>query len=177
MLTDVFPTLKKISVDFAVMEPASRDPLLRVAAVPMPLKWIDVGAWPMFAQTCPQDENGNALGTPRTLLRKVERSLLERDFKTVREGIEVRLVRSGSACSITVADDGPGVAPNLRSELSARFVRGEVEGEGCGLGLSIVARIAALSHARLELGTGLPRADGGHGFAATLHFSEAAIPA
>ncbi len=32
------------------------------------------------------------VGTPRTLLRKVERSLLERDFKVVREGIEVRLV-------------------------------------------------------------------------------------
>jgi transposase len=32
------------------------------------------------------------VGTPRTLLRKVESSLLERDFKTVREGIEVRLV-------------------------------------------------------------------------------------
>ena len=53
---------------------------------------------------------------------------------------------------------------------------GGSEGEGCGLGLSIVARIAALSHAQLELGDGLPRADGGHGFAATLRFGEAAIP-
>jgi two-component system sensor histidine kinase QseC len=87
--------------------------------------------------------------------------------------IEVCLVRSGSDCAITVADDGPGVAPNLRAELSARFVRGEVEADGCGLGLSIVARIAALSHAQLELGDGLPRADGGHGFAATLRFNAA----
>jgi two-component system sensor histidine kinase QseC len=84
--------------------------------------------------------------------------------------IEVGLARSGSGCAITVADNGPGVAPDLRSQLSARFVRGEVEAEGCGLGLSIVARIAALSHAQLELGDGLPRADGGHGFAATLRF-------
>ena len=68
VLGEVFPTLKKISVDFAVMEPASRDPQLRVAAVPMPLKWIDVGAWSMFAQTCPRDGNGNALGAQRTLL-------------------------------------------------------------------------------------------------------------
>ncbi|MHB1084969.1 MAG: ATP-binding protein [Thiobacillus sp.] len=85
--------------------------------------------------------------------------------------IEVRLVRTGSTCSITVADDGPGVDPVLRARLSARFVRGEVEGDGCGLGLSIVARIAALSHAQLELGDGLSRPDGGHGFAATLHFN------
>ena len=68
VLAEVFPALKKISVDFAVMEPAARDPQLRVAAVPMPLKWIDVGAWSMFAQTCPQDEHGNALGTPRAVL-------------------------------------------------------------------------------------------------------------
>jgi two-component system sensor histidine kinase QseC len=88
----------------------------------------------------------------------------------------VRLVRDGSACILTVADDGPGVEPALRKQLSARFVRGEVEGEGegCGLGLSIVARIATLSHAQLELGNGLPRADGGHGLAATLRFSAAA---
>ncbi len=67
-LSAVFPTLKKISVDFAVMEPASRDPLVRVAAVPMPLQWLDVGSWPMFAETCLRDEHGNALGAERTLL-------------------------------------------------------------------------------------------------------------
>jgi len=59
VLNDVFPKLKKISVDFAVMEPASRDPQVQVAAVPMPLTWLDVGSWPMFAETCPQDEHGN----------------------------------------------------------------------------------------------------------------------
>lgn len=103
------------------------------------------------------------------------RNLVDNAVRYAGEGarIEVRIARGGSDCAITVADDGPGVAPNLRSELSARFVRGEGEGEGCGLGLSIVARIAALSHAQLELGEGLPRADGGHGFAATLRFHAA----
>jgi len=87
--------------------------------------------------------------------------------------IEVRLAGTEAACTLSVADDGPGVAPELRTRLTARFVRGETEGEGCGLGLSIAARVAALSHARLELGDGLPRADGGHGFAATLRFNHA----
>lgn len=91
--------------------------------------------------------------------------------------IDVRLARAAHGCVISVADSGPGVAPGLHSELSARFVRGETDSEGCGLGLSIVARVAALSHARLELGEGLPRADGGHGFAATLHFPPVAHPA
>ncbi|XHR29234.1 MAG: mannose-1-phosphate guanylyltransferase [Chthoniobacteraceae bacterium] len=74
VLNETFPTLKKISVDFAVMEPASRDPKVQVAAVPMPLTWLDVGSWPSFAETCPHDEDGNAtaaktlhLGSKRTV--------------------------------------------------------------------------------------------------------------
>ena len=50
------------------MEPASRDPQVRVAAVPMPLQWLDVGSWPMFAETCPRDTDGNAVGGGRTTL-------------------------------------------------------------------------------------------------------------
>jgi len=68
VLNATFPTLKKISVDFAVMEPASRDPQVRVAAVPMPLQWLDVGSWPMFAETCAKDENGNAAAACALLL-------------------------------------------------------------------------------------------------------------
>ena len=67
-LAGEFPVLKKISVDFAVMEPAARDPQVRVAAVPMPLQWLDVGSWPMFAETCRRDAAGNALGSDRVLL-------------------------------------------------------------------------------------------------------------
>lgn len=68
VLEEVYPTLKKISVDFAVMEPASRDASITVAAIPMPLRWLDVGSWPSLAQTCPHDEQGNALAAERTLL-------------------------------------------------------------------------------------------------------------
>ncbi len=107
------------------------------------------------------------------------RNLVDNAMRYAGEGaqIEIRLARSGTGCALTVTDNGPGVAPALRSQLSARFVRGEVEGEGCGLGLSIVSRIAALSRAQLELGDGLPRTDGGHGLAATLRFREAATQA
>ncbi len=68
-LEEIYPTLKKISVDFAVMEPASRDATVQVAAVPMPLQWLDVGSWPSFALTCPVDENKNATGAGKSLLR------------------------------------------------------------------------------------------------------------
>lgn len=59
---EIYPTLKKISVDFAIMEPASRDPKVRVAAVPMDLTWLDVGSWPSFGETCEKDEQSNAVG-------------------------------------------------------------------------------------------------------------------
>ena len=59
MLEQVYPTLDKISVDYAVMEPASCDPDFQVVAVPMSLSWLDVGSWPAFAQTCKADEQGN----------------------------------------------------------------------------------------------------------------------
>ncbi len=68
ILAEVYPTLKKISVDYAVMEPASRDPAVPVVAIPMPLQWLDVGSWPSFAQTCPRDERDNRLAASRALL-------------------------------------------------------------------------------------------------------------
>ena len=68
VLDRVYPTLKKMSVDFAVMEPASCDPAVRVAAIPMKLRWLDVGSWPAFAETCPRDAQGNALAAARHLL-------------------------------------------------------------------------------------------------------------
>lgn len=76
VLAGVFPALAKISVDFAVMEPASRDPEVRVAAVPMPLEWLDVGSWPMFAETCEKDGDGNAIGAERSLLVDTRNTLV-----------------------------------------------------------------------------------------------------
>jgi len=67
-LKAVYPSLKKQSVDFGIMEPATRDGSVPVAAIPMPLEWLDVGSWPMFAKTCPADGNGNALAAERHLL-------------------------------------------------------------------------------------------------------------
>jgi mannose-1-phosphate guanylyltransferase len=61
VIAEVYPELKKISVDFAVMEPASRDPGVTVAALPMPLSWLDVGSWPAYGETLPPDESGNAV--------------------------------------------------------------------------------------------------------------------
>ncbi|TFG61771.1 MAG: mannose-1-phosphate guanylyltransferase [Spirochaetales bacterium] len=59
--------LKKISVDYAVMEPASRDREITIASVMMDLSWLDVGSWPAFGETCGADSQGNAAAGCRTL--------------------------------------------------------------------------------------------------------------
>jgi mannose-1-phosphate guanylyltransferase len=76
VLSATYPTLKKISVDFAVMEPASRDPKVRVVALPMNLEWLDVGSWPTFARTRPRDEQGNTTAGGRTLLLHTKGTLV-----------------------------------------------------------------------------------------------------
>ncbi len=76
VLAEVYPALRKVSVDYAVMEPASRDASFRVAAVPMPIDWSDVGSWPMFAETCPRDPHENALAAARHMLIETRRTLV-----------------------------------------------------------------------------------------------------
>ena len=59
-LAEVFPTLPKISVDYAVLEPAAAEPG-RVLVVDLDVDWLDVGSWPALAHTLDTDEAGNAV--------------------------------------------------------------------------------------------------------------------
>jgi len=53
-LNALYPKLMKISIDFAVMERASR-----VLVVEMDCHWVDVGAWPAIESIIGADEHGN----------------------------------------------------------------------------------------------------------------------
>ena len=59
VLAEVFPTLPKISVDYAVLEPAATEPG-RVVVVDLDVDWLDVGSWPALAHTLATDDAGNA---------------------------------------------------------------------------------------------------------------------
>ena len=127
VLEEVYPTLKKISVDFAVMEPASRDAAVTVAAIPMPLRWLDVGSWPSLAQTCPQDEQGNFLAAARTLLMDTRRTLAaSSDPGHLIAAIgcdDLVIVHTPDAtlvCRADCADADQGVAPEARRPLWRR---------------------------------------------------------
>jgi mannose-1-phosphate guanylyltransferase len=54
VLDAIYPTLPKMSIDFAVMEKAPH-----VATVAMPIQWLDVGSWPAFGETLTPDASNN----------------------------------------------------------------------------------------------------------------------
>ncbi len=61
--------------------------------------------------------------------------------------IELSLREEGGDAVVEVADDGPGIPPQLRTQIFDRFVRGEgpadtARGAGTGLGLAIVSAVA-----------------------------------
>jgi mannose-1-phosphate guanylyltransferase len=61
ILREVYPRLPKISIDYAVMEPASQNRgKARVVTVEMPVQWLDVGSWPALAEILQNDEHDNA---------------------------------------------------------------------------------------------------------------------
>lgn len=62
-LADRFPHLPKISIDYAIMENASR-----VLALEASFDWDDVGSWIAVAGYLPKDEHDNAANCPLTTL-------------------------------------------------------------------------------------------------------------
>jgi mannose-1-phosphate guanylyltransferase len=56
----LWPAVRKRSVDYAVMEPASTSPQFSVLAVPLATRWLDVGSWPALGDALGRDDDGNA---------------------------------------------------------------------------------------------------------------------
>ena len=124
VLDEVFPSLKKISVDYAVMEPASRDPSVPVVAIPMPLTWLDVGSWPSFAQTCPHDEHGNALAAGRTLLMDTRGTLaasIDPEHLIAAIGCEDLIIVHTPDATLVCRADRADAIKELHRQIAARW--------------------------------------------------------
>ncbi len=62
VLAETYPTLPKISIDYAVMEPAARGRgAAEVLVVELGVDWLDVGSWPALASTIRTDGAGNVV--------------------------------------------------------------------------------------------------------------------
>ncbi len=69
VLAEVYPTLPRTSVDYAIMEPAAKAKAggaqFTVCTVLMDLKWLDVGSWPSYGQTVDPDKQNNRVAFSR----------------------------------------------------------------------------------------------------------------
>ena len=104
-------------------------------------------------------------------LEVLVRNLVDNALRYTPLGGEVHVLVDAVGRRLVVSDNGPGIDPVLRDTMLTRFARGaEADAGGCGLGLSIVARIVTILGARLDFGQGLPRPGGGEGLAVVLTF-------
>lgn len=79
-LRRVYPTLPRTSVDYGIMEPASRDATIPVYTIPMAIDWLDVGSFTSLAQLFEIDNQGNRLtGEDIELLDSRECIVMSRD--------------------------------------------------------------------------------------------------
>ncbi|CAN5272024.1 mannose-1-phosphate guanylyltransferase [soil metagenome] len=60
LLARRYPGLPRISIDYAVLEPASREPG-RVLVLDLDLAWLDIGSWEALGSILPTDAAGNAV--------------------------------------------------------------------------------------------------------------------
>ncbi len=100
------------------------------------------------------------------MLRQAVTNLIDNAVKFSPPGGEVRLsaVVGSGGVDVTVADQGPGIAPEDRGRATERFFRGEAARStpGSGLGLALVQAVAHLHGGTLRL------EDAGPGLRATL---------
>ena len=93
---------------------------------------------------CPAGDEYGALDM--RLMERVLDNLVNNALRYSEGTIKVTLQRQGSLASMTVEDDGPGIAPAERERIFEPFVRLDPSRDratgGCGLGLAIVHSIA-----------------------------------
>ncbi|SFR96547.1 sensor histidine kinase [Sphingomonas jatrophae] len=99
-------------------------------------------------------DDGIAVLGDRDMLFQAILNLLDNAIKFSREGGEIVIrAKADGQAQIEIADRGPGIAEAERERVFERFYRGQETSavRGTGLGLSLVAAVAALHGGRLQL--------------------------
>jgi signal transduction histidine kinase len=78
-------------------------------------------------------------------------NLLDNACRFARSRIAVVSTRDGDALTITVDDDGPGLAPSMREAVLQRGVRADESAPGAGFGLAIVRDLAEVYGGSISL--------------------------
>lgn len=100
------------------------------------------------------DDGAQVQGDPQ-LLREALGNLLDNALRygAVPGVITLGVRQEAESVRAWVDDDGAGIAEAERTRVTERFYRGSSEGDGCGLGLAIVAEIAQRHGATLMIDT------------------------
>jgi mannose-1-phosphate guanylyltransferase len=126
VLAEVFPTLPRISVDYAVLEPAATEPG-RVVVVDLDVAWLDVGSWPALAHTLDTDAAGNAVRGPGVLLDSSGNVVLSDDpdhliaLVGVRDSVVVHTADVTMVCPVGDAERVKQLLAAVEERTGARF--------------------------------------------------------
>ncbi|WP_222267260.1 mannose-1-phosphate guanylyltransferase [Modestobacter marinus] len=126
VLAEVFPTLPKISVDYAVLEPAATEPG-RVAVVDLDVAWLDVGSWPALANTLATDAAGNATRGLTVLVDSAGNVVLSDDpehlvaLVGVRDSVVVHTADVTMVCPVADAERVKQLLAAVEEAHGARF--------------------------------------------------------
>jgi mannose-1-phosphate guanylyltransferase len=124
VVQEVYAAAEKVSIDYAVMEPASHDPAVAVLAVPLTAEWLDIGSWPAFGLTRSRDEAGNAVAAPHTVLQDSSGMLVVSDDPGHLLAIvgcqDLIVVHTRDATLVCRADQAEAIK-RLHATVAARF--------------------------------------------------------
>ncbi len=84
-------------------------------------------------------------------LQEMLGNLLDNAYKWATRNVELHAVRHEATLTITIDDDGPGVAAEQRDAVMRRGVRADEQVPGSGLGLAIVDDLARLYSGQVAL--------------------------
>ena len=167
-------------LDYA--RPAPQQPKDRVVLAPLieqALAQARVAADPDATVALDLDPAIAVDGYPTEVSRAIENLLTNaarygRNPDTGQLDLTVGVRRDGMHAVLSIADRGPGIAPEMVERLLRPFERGDTarsEARGAGLGLAIVERIARLHRGELRL-----RANQPHGLRAELRLPAQTLP-
>jgi mannose-1-phosphate guanylyltransferase len=94
ILRSAYPTLEKISIDFAIMEKARQ-----VHMVVLQCEWIDLGSWPALEDVLELDDKGNAILADHHMVIDSYRNVL------VSQGEHLLAVMGMDDCIVVHSDD------------------------------------------------------------------------
>lgn len=125
----IYPALPKISIDFAVMEPASQGKgKARVMMVDMPVEWLDVGSWPTLAEVLKRDADGNTVEGAMTMLVDSSGNVIVSDDPRhlisavgMRDTIFVHTRNATMVCPIAQAQRVKELAETAKTKLGTEY--------------------------------------------------------